>query len=300
MLSQLNTLPVQQNRRDRRFSRCGRAGWRAEVCDGPDMPVSPGEWLDWAVEGKLEIRETDKVLRKSSRSQVFIRQIKTDDGSCDVVIKRQLRSGILSAAKGLMRSGAKNNFRLGWQLLSKNIATAVPVAALYRMSGPFVVENILVTEYQAESMDLHHYVLQMDKLGSADAAVKHQLCRKTGKLLGGLHRAGFWHRDAKAGNFVVCPGENGVEVKLIDLDGIKRNWLDLRGVKMRGLYKLGSTLAGCGWLGASDYLRGLTEYDKLVGLSRGQRKRLFRNLFRKAVGLRLITTVRGLTNQRSA
>jgi hypothetical protein len=125
-----------------------------------------------------------------------------------------------------------------------------------------------------------------------------------GRIFAMLDNAGLWHRDAKAGNILVCPksgnfadSASAFEVILVDLDGIKRKILRCRGSSFRGMSKLASTLLWHGGISTSDYLRAFTIYSNLTGLDKSRRRDVFRELARRAVALRLLTLARSAIEQ---
>jgi hypothetical protein len=95
-----------------------------------------------------------------------------------------------------------------------------------------------------------------------------------------LHKSGLWHRDAKAGNFIVCPDSNGQYiVKLVDMDGIKRYMLNRSRRQLQSLWRLAASLVGI--VTRSDFLRTFNLYCNLCGLQEG-RRRIYRRLVLKA------------------
>ena len=73
------------------------------------------------------------------------------------------------------------------------------------------------------------------------------------------------------------------------MDGIKPYGFRPRSLRFRCLAKLAATLLWHRSINMTDYLRTFTIYSNLVGLDGSQRRRIFRDLARRAVAVRLLT-----------
>jgi hypothetical protein len=109
-----------------------------------------------------------------------------------------------------------------------------------------------------------------------------------------LNENRMWHRDAKAGNFLVDFNEGTYRISLLDMDGIKAYPVKFFAGKLRvrTLAKLASTMMWNPFVTRSDYLRTLTLYCNLAGINKGKRKKLFKDISITAVAMRLVTMVK--------
>ena len=201
--------------------------------------------------------------------------------------------GVAGWIRGVFRCKAMRNFKASVRLLGLGIPVAFPLAAIKGGRDVWTGQGVFVTEYVDRSVDLHDFLLENINLNGrvgGDLKLKKDIAEQIGRIFAALDNAGLWHRDSKAGNFLICPREGaGFDVVLVDLDGIKRKLTKRCEPGFRGLAKLASTLLWHGGISRSDYLRAFTVYSNLTGLSKARRKEVFRRLARRGVALRILT-----------
>jgi len=151
------------------------------------------------------------------------------------------------------------------------------LAALERRTGPFLLDNILITE-ATDSPRLHEFLqtwLSVPPRADVPLAVpeRRQLAQAVlwllGRLVRQLHDNNFAHRDLKATNILVpwSPGA-APELVLVDLDGLRH----LRHVSMKrkfqGLMRLNVSLLKCTAVNRAGRLRMLVGYLRRPGSGR--------------------------------
>jgi len=172
-----------------------------------------------------------------------------------------------------------------------DVPVARPLVALRQKNGPFTTRSIYVTEYIQDSSNLHVFLRDNSTLlDQPKLALKKDLCSQIAEIFASLHNASLWHRDAKAGNFLVNQTDSGrYKLLLVDMDGIKCYGIRRQSQRFRCLSKLASTLLWHRSINMTDYLRTSTMYSNLTGLDYSKRRRVFRSLTRRAVAIRLLT-----------
>lgn len=243
-----------------------------------------------------------KVLKSDGTSKVIMGRLDFGGVEMAVVVKVYgAGKGVAGRLREVFRCKAMRNFKASAGLLELGIPVAFPLAAIKGGRDNWTGQGVFVTEYVEGSVDLHDFLLEninLDGKGN-DLNLKKGLAEQIGGIFAKLDGGGLWHRDSKAGNFLVCPRKGaGFDVVLVDLDGIKRKLTKRREPGFRGLAKLASTLLWHGGISRSDYLRAFTVYSNLTGLSKGRRKEVFRRLAQRAVALRILTLAKAAINQK--
>ena len=269
---------------------------------------------DWqqVISSKLPalIENPSQILKSDVNSKVIMGCLDVAGVEMPVVVKiYSACKGIFAGFGGSFRAKALRNFKASVRLLKCGIAVAYPQAALRGKQDSWVQGGVFVMGYADGAVDLDAFVRDNISLdlsgGRGDFMLKRHLAGELGRIFAILDNSGLWHRDAKAGNFLVCPQKNGefadsaaaLDIMLVDLDGIRRKILKGRGLSFRGMSKLASTLLWHGGISMSDYLRAFTIYSNLTGLDKSQRRDVFRELARRAVALRLLTLARSAIEQ---
>jgi heptose I phosphotransferase len=284
----------QHARRDRKIRgtnqyftrlRLGR-GWRGHAVrsskrrpagsSAAELSFSDEDWQ--AALGEPEALLADasvEVVKDSPSSLVVRRRLKVGADDLDVFIKRRRRKHRWKVVLDCFRHGRSiRAFKLGHALLTRQVATALPLAALERRAGPFLLDSILITEaVKAPKLNefLDTYLARgarrEQRLGHAD---RRRLARdvlwQMGRLLQRLHDNNFAHRDLKSPNMLVHwrPG-SPVEIVLVDLDGLRRvRWLTAR-QRFQGLMRLNVSLLKSTVVNHAGRLRMLMGYIRRPG-----------------------------------
>jgi serine/threonine protein kinase len=196
----------------------------------------------------------------------------------DVFIKRPRRKRLLKCLVDCFRmSRSMRAFKLGHMLLTRRIATALPLAAMERRVGPFLAESILITE-TVDAPHLYDFMnTWMSTPPRGDTALsvpqQRQLAQEVlwqlGRMLQQLHDNFFSHRDLKATNIRVrwSPGHRP-EIVLLDLDGLKQVHFITARRKFRGLMRLNVSLLQCPPVTHAGRLRMLLGYLRRPGSGR--------------------------------
>ena len=214
-------------------------GWRGV------MVVSEGtKELMEGVESVEEFFEDfDEEIKKEGDNLVAVKRITAGGREVKVVVKRYFRGRGFREFFRSFRSGrGLRNFKRAVELCEKSIAAVRPVAALEQRKGVVCRQSIFLCEYIDGGSDLYDFVKR--DLGGLTLNERRDLCREVGEFLANLHRSGFWHRDAKASNFmVVRDGESkGLKLVAIDLDGIKRYVIPCKSKQFRCLWQMAASL----------------------------------------------------------
>jgi tRNA A-37 threonylcarbamoyl transferase component Bud32 len=210
-------------------------------------------------------------------ARIVRRRLRIGEHEVDVFLKRQKPQFRKFLADGLRPSRALRAFHHGHALLTRRIATALPLAALERRSGPFLRDSLLITE-TVPSPHLYDFMntwLSVPPRGDTPLSVpqQRQLAQEVlwqlGRMLQQLHDNRFSHRDLKATNLRVrwSPGERP-EVVLLDLDGMRRVLCMTARRKLRGLMRLNVSLLQCPVVNHAGRLRMLLGYLRRPGAGR--------------------------------
>ncbi len=284
----------QHSQRDRRVLKHNRyfaklsmpGGWRAYVVLGSKRRMAgsraaehsfrAADWLEalGRPESLLEGGEGE-VVKDSRSSLVVRRRLKVGPHSLDVYVKRRRRKHTWKVVPDCFRPArAIRAFALGHALLTRRIATALPLAALERRSGPVLLDSILITE-AVEAPQLNEFMerwLGVPPKGDTrlSAAEQHQLARdvlwQLGRLVQRLHDSRFAHRDLKATNMLVrWQVGASPEIVLVDLDGLTRRRVLTARRRFQGLMRLNVSLLKCPVVNRAGRLRMLMGYLRRPG-----------------------------------
>jgi len=283
--------------RDRRVHRRNRyfadvrlpRGWRGSVVlaskrkmagsRAAELEFTREQWLDALREPETLLDGEDVTVVKDSRSgKVVRRRLRVGGREVDVYVKRPRRKRAYKFLLDCFRPARPSRaFRLGHALLTRRIATCLPLAALERRVGPFLLDSVLITEAVDAPM-LNRFLSTW--LGSPprgdvqlSAVEQRQLAQEVlaelGRVVQRLHDSRFAHRDLKASNMLVRWEPPGAcEVVLIDLDGlIERRRLSTRW-RFQGLMRLNVSLLQCPEVNHAGRLRMLLGYLRRPGCGR--------------------------------
>jgi hypothetical protein len=140
--------------------------------------------------------------------------LRLEDGA-SLILKKMRRGGLLAPLWRDRYAGARrllDNLRLPLEAARRGIATPPPVALLLRRSGGGLYEGWLATEELRGAVDLRTRLAAPPPPGDERMATVLAAVRAA-------HDVGLEHRDLNLGNLMLRePGEDSVEVFLIDLD----------------------------------------------------------------------------------
>jgi len=273
-------------------------GWTGDVLlSGPSSGnLSVEGWCDCLAELDSLLKDPEKTIKADGNTQIFVKTIQPGEKKLHVAVKNEFsKKGFKGFFRSLRIAKAKRNFKTAIKLMRNNIPVVMPFAALEKRHRLHTLQSVYITGYVEGGTDMLTFVREnLGKIDFTDIKVKKQFCDQVGRILAALDNNSLWHRDAKAGNFLVTPSDGQYKISLLDMDGIKpyRKNLSRWKLKCRALGKLASTLMWHPFINRTDYLRTLLVYSNLTGLDKSERKRLFKDTERIATAARLLTMVR--------
>jgi tRNA A-37 threonylcarbamoyl transferase component Bud32 len=162
---------------------------------------------------------------------------------------------------GLRASRALQAWRLGHALLQRGIATARPLAVCEPRRFSLRSSSYLITEWIEGAENMHLYLWRVAERAAPERRRRARECAQSlGRLVGRMHAWDVAHRDLKGCNLVAVEGPNGVETRLIDLDGVRIVRRLGQKTKMRNLARIAVSAAAHPWLSRTDRLRFLRAY----------------------------------------
>lgn len=273
---------------NRYFARLGVAGYRAHVvlASKRHVPASKASQVTFTAQQWREVLADPealfvgpgvKVIKDSPSSHVVRRTLEVGPAEITVYIKRPRRKRRARWLTDLFRhSRPLRAFRLGHALLARHIHTALPLAAMERRRGRFLIDSILITEAVDPGLHLNKFLnrylgngAEGDSLRApARKRLAQQVLWQMGRLLRRLHQEGFAHRDLKATNLLVhWDGSEGrsPELILVDLDGLRKVPCVSARQEFRGLMRLNVSLLECPAVNRAGRLRMLLGYLRRPG-----------------------------------
>ena len=229
------------------------------------LQFSPQNWLallsDPASLISDQVGPGEQVVKQSEAGLVARRVFTIGPHRVVVFVKHYRWRRRWAAVADLFRkSRARRAFKVGHQLLARDVPTALPLAHLERRVGRVLIESILITEAVPDSMHLEQFVTrELANLPEAPRVhVRQMLARELGRAIARMHRAGWVQRDMKAPNVMVQydPGEDHCRITFIDLDGLRPGPRD----RFRPLVRLNDGFFAATAVTLSDRLRVLRSY----------------------------------------
>ena len=247
------------------------------------------EWSNFAFDPD-RLLENPAVVFKSDKGNITaLKEIDNNGGKNYFVVKKAVRCTGRRAFADFARSPKSvRNFRLAAILKLKGLEVAEPVAALWnRQKG-----SIYITEYIQNSLNLYDIVFGKNKEILANFSIRKTVIKRTAEIVAKLHKSNYWHRDSKAGNFIVYKDNSGeYKIKLIDLDGIKKSIVVREKNCLRTLSRLAETLTRFNTVNFTDLYRGFLCYCSVMGISSVQARNLFYKTEKLTVATRLLTII---------
>jgi len=245
------------------------------------------KWSDLVFAPAELIKNSNQIFKSEKGNITLLKQIQGANGSISFAVKKTVgASGIKWLIDYFRTPKSLRNFKLALLLKQNDIEVAEPVVAFWNLK-----ENIYVTEYIPNSLNLYEIAFGKNIEIINNFSAKKAVVQKVAEIIAKLHKAGFWHRDSKAGNFIIYKEERDYKVKLIDLDGIKKNFISSGEKQIRTLANLAKTLTRFKTVNLADLYRGFIIYCRAMEFNERQSKELFRKIERATVKLRLLTVL---------
>jgi tRNA A-37 threonylcarbamoyl transferase component Bud32 len=238
-----------------------------------------------------ELLEGDgvEIIKDSPSGRVVRRRLKVGEVELDVHIKRPRRKRTWKIIFDCLRASRPlRAFRIGHQMMTRGVDTALPLAAIEKRTGPFLTDSILITETVAAShlnQFLHTRLThvadpQLAELSEdKQESIARNVLSSLGHMVRRLHDNNLVHRDLKSGNILVhWTLEDGPNVVLIDLDGLKRVAHISMRQRFQGLMRLNVSLLECTSVSHTGRLRMLLGYLRRPGAGRIEFKPYWRVL----------------------
>jgi len=241
---------------------------------------TPQQWTDVLSRGP-GLLEGDgiEVVKDSPSGRVVRRKLSVGDAELDVYVKRPRRKQTWKIILDCLRASRPlRAFDLGHRMMTRGVDTAMPLAAIERRVGPFLVDSILITETVPAShlnQFLHARLSHVadpqlaDMSEAEQESVARSVLSSLGQMVRRLHDNNLVHRDLKSGNILVhWTPEDGPSVVLIDLDGLKHvSRISMR-QRFQGLMRLNVSLLACTSVSHAGRLRMLLGYLRRPGAGR--------------------------------
>lgn len=255
--------------------------------------VAVEKWAKLVIEPDKIGGNPEKVFKSDSNCITALKKFKCGGKKASLVFKRTTSKFSGGTLFDFIRgTKAERNFNLALELSARGIDAALPAAALWRRRGIGEVENIYLTEYIPGSVNLYDIAFGRNQEVIEKFSSRKEIINQVAIILAKLRKAGYWHRDSKAGNFIVYKNGDGIwQTKLVDLDGIKLNYLYLGKNNVRTLAKLAETLTRFKTVNFTDLYRGFLNYCRELDIYHGERRRWFNQIERMTVAMRVATAV---------
>ena len=245
--------------------------WKMAGARAADLVLTGEMWREALADPSALLDKTaGEVVKDSQSSLVISRRLRLGENEIDVHIKYARRKRPWKVILDCFRPARSTRaFQLGHKLLTRRIPTALPLAALERRIGPFLLGSLLITE-TVDGPETNQFLnrwMAWPRQGRAelDEAQKRVLARdvlgQLGRLMHRLHDHSMAHRDLKASNMLIrWDQKTSPQVALIDLDGLRHTGLLTARQRFQGLMRLNVSLLECPAVNRAGRLRMLLGY----------------------------------------
>jgi len=246
-----------------------------------ELTFTPEQWREALADPEALLTGEGVEIVKDSPSVLIVRRtLRVGPTELEVHVTRSRRKRRIRWLLDLFRpSRALRCFGLGHALLARHLYTALPLAALQRRRGRFLLDSILITETVSDAVPLGRFLNRyLGGEGSGDPLerpAQRRLAREVlwqlGRLVRRLHEAGFAHRDLKSANLLVHWRQGQTvppELVLVNLEGMRRVPLVTARQEFRGLMRLNVSLLNCPVVNRAGRLRMLMGYLRRPGSGR--------------------------------
>jgi tRNA A-37 threonylcarbamoyl transferase component Bud32 len=270
--------------------------WRPPGSAAAGIEFTVEQWREALANPQALLDGRDAQVVKSSDSGTVVRCRLVGGGhDLDVYVKRPRRKRRWKIILDCFRTSRPlHAFRTGHELLTRGIATAMPLAALERRFGPLLLDSILITE-TVHGPHLNQFLQpRLARLADPQLAdlseeqqrkLAHDALTNLGHMVQRLHDNNFAHRDLKSVNILVHWQTSArPQAVLIDLDGLWRLRKISARRRFRGLMRLNVSLLACTSINHSGRLRMLLGYLRRPGCGKIRFKSYWRVLERWSAG----------------
>lgn len=238
--------------------------------------LTQAHWIDWLSNPLKWVQQPQQqdCMKTSATTTVCRVRLPLGDGRfLDAVCKRSKPRHLRRRLLGAFRtSRPTRTWRRAHTLLSRQIATARPLAVVERRRFGLLLDSMIFTEYLPDTVDLEGLLTtRMRGVDNRQAhAIKSQVTTVLAGFLLRLQAAGLYHRDLKALNVIIqWDRETGQppRICLVDLDGLKRAWTARDGGWKHMLMRLNVSVDAFRRVSRADRLRLLKSFLERGGIS---------------------------------
>jgi serine/threonine protein kinase len=243
------------------------------------------KWSDLVFDPVELTKNPSQIFKSENGNITSLKEIKWANGNIPFVVKKTASSTLTKRLINFFRTPKSlKNFKIALLLKQNEIEVAEPVAAFWNSHH----ENIFISEYIPNSMNLYEVAFGKNTEIVKNFSARKAVIRQVAQILAKLHKEGFWHRDSKAGNFIIYKDDTGYKAKLIDFDGIKPNIFSDGEKKIRTLANLAKSLTRFKSVNITDLYRGFMIYCQAMRIHGVHARLLFNKIERATVALRLL------------
>jgi tRNA A-37 threonylcarbamoyl transferase component Bud32 len=219
----------------------------------------PVELADRILDSKDVTTLPGMQILKNSASSTVLKFHSESDGT--FLIKRFNVKKRTHLLRNLFRSSAvKRSWKFGHTLQNRMLPTPLPLMMFEGKSFGLSSEGYLVTEFLKHHGDLKQYLVGLAQNPSSFGREKIKLIEILARILRQMHDRGLSHRDLKASNILVLREGDSVQIRLIDLVGVREHVLVPVRRRQRDLARLNSSFLTENLVTNSDRRRFLKVY----------------------------------------